>query len=220
MPDGRGRGAVGWVGGLAPGAAGPLPGPRGPEPPARARSAPSCRRPSPGPGRGPSGPLTLHRDFPTTGGNTPASAGGRRKWGNAGCSPPTCRAGSNSVEWGNRIPQTKQPAGKSSTRFCWQDSPFLGVPSRPPRSCPVLGSRDSGGAALRRGRAGSCSRRPPPPSPGVRSPSPALVVFPRTYIGIRNYDLLPRSGAREGRGLLLDGEGRRWGLQGLRDSLT
>lgn len=86
------------------------------------------------------------------------------------------------------------------------------LPGRPlPSSLVVPGAR----VKRRRWRSpaqGSRGERFPPlpaphprPSPDVRSPPPALVVFPQTHIGVRNYDLLPRSGSREGRGLLLDG---------------
>ena len=50
---------------------------------------------------------------------------GRRR----SCSP-TCQAGSNSVEWGNPIPPTQPPAGKSLSRCGSRDYPLLRKPPR------------------------------------------------------------------------------------------
>lgn len=161
-PAGGEAGAVSRRGGLAPGTGGPLVRrtaarngrPRAPR--TRTRSAPVLRPPPSAVRRPPGSAVPQFRGRPAgPSSGRPSYAPPRlshNRWKlasergreeeleNAGRSPLTCRPGSNSVEWGNRIPQTKLPAGKSSARCDRQDYPFL-APSRLPRSNPVPGSQ-------------------------------------------------------------------------------
>lgn len=148
------------MGGLAPGTGRPLLRPtatrngRPRAPRTRARSAPALRpplrvgrpeRPCPSAAGGrpapvPVAPLTLHLDFPTTGGNSPASAGGRRNWKTpAAPLPPADPAliqlkGEIVSPKPNSRPESPRPGATDRIIRFWH-------PSRLPRSNRVPGSQ-------------------------------------------------------------------------------
>lgn len=165
----------------------PPPG-RGPERPApraahpgseRACPPPSEARPPPGPAvsecRGPPAPvpvapLPLHLDFPTTGGNSPASAGGRRNWKTpAAPLPPADLAliqfnGEIVSPKPNNQPENPRPGASDTIFRFWH-------PSRLRRSNRVPGSQAPVAQRVpARGSRGE--RRPPPPRCPQLRPSP------------------------------------------------